>query len=118
MTPETHHNWQAMLSKGFAVLGILLAMAAVTVGVVRSQQAIDRINSERSHNTLVACLDLNQRHDDTLDEIDRLVAKAKKKSPERAKQIEASKGPTVLLIDALAPKRKCKELAAKAVGGS
>jgi hypothetical protein len=67
------------------------------------QPAVDEaIQEQRRDSILSGCREQNARHDRTIATLDRLIAEAPAGRRERARQGRAG---TVLLIEALAPKR-------------
>lgn len=75
---------------------------------VRTAQTAREIQRSRRDNILTACRETNRRHDHTVAVFDRLLDEAAKgASPQRRAQLAQSRTSTLLLIDALAPKRAC-----------
>lgn len=66
-----------------------------------------QIQQERARNIRLGCEQQNQRHDDTIRALDRLIALVPASGRARAEQGRAG---TLLLINALAPKRDCVAL--------
>ena len=99
---------------GFAAAGFAFYLNAGRTDDVA--QLAQQIQDERAANTLRACRDVNQRHDDTIRALDELLKRAGRSASRE--QVERSRASTVLLIDALAPKRDCKRLVARQVGSS
>jgi len=98
--------------QGFAVVAVVVAMLSITGGVVVTYRATDDINRERAKNTLLNCQDVNRRHDKTIEQLDALIAKVPADRQKRARESRAS---TVLLINALVPRRDCQALVLKTV---
>lgn len=102
------------------VLGFLLAVVAVlcvlvAITFVWSLQRVDQINSERTRNILSNCREVNARHDDTVTALDRLLARRILADPGREREFEQGRDSTLLLIDALVPRRDCAALADRQV---
>lgn len=71
------------------------------------------IQAQRVNSVLSNCRDQNERHDDTLDKLDGVIANMPP-GPEKVRA-EANKPATVLLIDALVPRRNCHRVLRKAL---
>lgn len=71
-----------------------------------------RIQASRRDSILISCRQTNERHDRTIRTLDRLLAArvATANASER-RRLRESRTSTVLLIEALAPKRDCRRLA-------
>lgn len=78
---------------------------------------IDQINQERASNIERSCREVNQRHDDTIKALDRVLERRLRDpvTPAERVRIRASRESTVLLIEALAPNRPCDQLVAEQV---
>lgn len=100
------HKLRTRLSYGFGLLGVVLALGSPIY-------ALHAIDTERARNTRDACVDQNRRHDATLHELRRLVAKL---PPKRQAQAKHDMKGTVLLINALAPHQNCDDLVKRRVG--
>ena len=101
----------ALVGVGVIAMGVLVG---VLFGRVHAQFAA--INNERARNVLVACRETNRRHDATIAELDRLLRiRTPHPTPAERRQIAQSRAATVLLIDALTPKRDCAALARRQV---
>jgi len=95
------------------LVGLLLAL-----GIVGGSRLLDfthQIQQERYQQTYDQCAAQNARHDNTLAALDQILGQAEKKQPKQAARIAASKAPTVLLINSLAPKHDCTVIAHMAV---
>jgi hypothetical protein len=101
----------------FVVLALIalpaLPVAAwvVSSSVSDNQRLTEAIQEQRRDSILYGCREQNARHDRTIATLDRLIAQAPAGRRERARQGRAG---TVLLIEALAPKRDCAALVTKA----
>jgi hypothetical protein len=100
------------------VLGVvicaLLVVIAIKLGTTEAGQ--ERIDASREAAFVQSCEEQNDRHRRTVKELDRIVAKAERSVPRRQRQaVRASRGPTVLLIDELAPLRSCRAIAKESV---
>lgn len=86
--------------------------------LARTNRVLTRqIQIERARNVRDACAQTNARHDKTIVTLDRLLKRAAKTaSPERLRQMKDSRTGTVLLIEALVPKRDCAQLVRDQVG--
>lgn len=82
---------------------------------VQATQLAQAIAAERTASILRACAAQNMEHDATIQELDRLLAAAKRRvGRQQRKALAASRQFTVLLIDRLAPKQDCAQVAATA----
>lgn len=70
------------------------------------------VSAEHQQAVLTECENQNVRHDATIRELDKLLARARMRftSPAQRRQLAESQRSTVLLIDALAPKQNCVTL--------
>lgn len=71
------------------------------------------IQDERARSVRDSCEEVNRRHDSTIATLDKLLAKLPPSQRGRAK---SNRDGTVLLIEALAPKRDCEALVRRTVG--
>lgn len=111
-----HLKW---VERAVAVFGVVLvASVALITGVPgvssgligANKDRVEEIQAERTSNILRLCQDQNKRHDDTVTNLDSLLALAKVKyanNPAKLEQIRESRASTISLIDALAPKNDC-----------
>lgn len=113
---------------GYAILAL-----AISVGLWRqSADARDRIrdiNTSRALISYTTCLDQNERHDATVNQIDKILIVRKAQLRKQIKEADArrdsvisqslreqidrlddSRSSTVALIDALAPHQNCKQI--------
>jgi len=120
---------------GLAIAGALAVTAAYLIGFsVRT----DDIQDSRADNVRSACRDQNERHDDVIGRVDRLllerltgrpvspdttstevvrrIAIAVRKNPDGKRLLESRKS-TVFLIEGLAPRRSCGALVQRRVTG-
>lgn len=104
----------------FVILTALIAAVSLVgsgyllaSGTSDAQDLAQQIQRERKRNVLESCQEINRRHDNTIAALDLLIAKLPPSRRERARQGRAS---TVLLIEALAPKRQCEAFARRQVG--
>jgi esterase/lipase len=82
-----------------------------------AKRLAQQIQDERARNVRDNCEQVNERHDNTVATLDGLLARARKgASPQQRKQIQQSRASTLLLIDALAPRRDCEALVRQQVG--
>jgi hypothetical protein len=96
----------------------LCCFIAIGYTWVAAHDAVDKIQGERARNVQDNCEQVNQRHDNTIVALDGVLDQARKTAgPAQRKQIQQSRAATVLLIDALAPKRDCNALVRRQVGG-
>lgn len=99
-------------------LGMIVILALmVPVTFILNAARVDQINGERERNVRSNCRDINARHDDTIRQLDRLTASRLNKTDsltERSR-IRQSRDSTVLLIEALVPKRDCEALARRQI---
>lgn len=101
---ERRKPWRAEI-----LIVAALTIAIAVIGWVKVSGLIDDVQQNRVEFITQECLDVNQRHDNTVDALNALLDKALEKHPERASQIEQSRESTILLIDALVPVRDCEE---------
>lgn len=90
------------------------AAQAKIIAALAKEQA-QAIQGERKRSVRSGCVDQNRRHDRAIGALDRILRAAIAKDPSGRARLEASRVSTVLLIDALAPKRNCTAAVAKAV---
>jgi hypothetical protein len=108
-------NRAAKLTAAFVlpliVLGLLIPIAAALYVVDRESEARTRdINRSRAEATYTACLESNQRNEDTVAVIDGLIADAEENGDlERAERLRASKPFTVLILNAAVPVQNCDQ---------
>lgn len=92
-----------------AALALLLASASILL----SAWLYAKIQDERERTIRTSCVATNERHDRTIATLNQLIAELPP-GPRRKRAVEGRTG-TVLLIDALAPKRDCAAYVAKQV---
>ncbi len=94
---------------------VLLAGALAFGGYALNEisNQTEQIQSERARNIRQACEAQNARHDATIETLDRLIARV---PPSQRSEAQQSRASTVLLINALVPKRRCSEVVRKQVG--
>lgn len=93
-------------------IGVTTAVALALGGL-----AIRLIQTSRYDATKRSCLEQNERHDGTIKTLDEQLKVAVALRPKQAKEIQQSRSFTVLLIDALAPRRpSCVKYADDRVG--
>lgn len=94
---------------------VLTVVATVGAGVSLATGLL-AIQHERADSIRRACIEQNARHDATVATLDRLLAERMNEvPPARRAQLRDSRRFTVLLIDALAPKRDCSARVAESV---
>ena len=95
---------------------VMTSLILASFSVFMSAWLYVRVNDERARNVERNCSDVNARHDAALEGLDIVLGRARVgASPERLRQIEQSRASTLLLIQALTPKRDCAALAARQV---
>lgn len=90
---------------------VLITMACL-LGVgnsVLNAISISRIQQSREYAIRSQCLEQNARHDGTIATLDQVLATIRRTDPAQYRQAAAGRENTVLLIDALAPKRSCEQ---------
>lgn len=109
---EPIHPWRWRLLTGWVVGFSLISFFAF-----RDGRAVDeKIQDERALSIILNCEAQNQRHDQTINVLDQRINEAKRgQTPQRQKEIQASRDYTALLVDALVPKLDCEEEARKRV---
>jgi hypothetical protein len=138
---ETHFLSRIALGAvGCWALLATLATAAMIVIVLHTQSTLNRADIALRHSNravaeavsartlataiqanrrtliLSACEDQNNRHNATIRQLDKILTQAEKhaKTSARKAQVQQSRGPTVLLINALLPVRNCQQQAQRA----
>jgi hypothetical protein len=109
LTPMIRHTVKEVLRpfRRRTVAGYLLLVVAVILLYDANRNRADDIQGQRRE----ACEDVNRRHDNTVKALDAALAKRlEKASPGLTAALEERRGATILLIDALAPKRDCNKL--------
>lgn len=105
-----------------AILAILLTTAIGVAGQINNgariddnEAAIEQIQTIRHDAIVQTCTETNQRHDNTIAALKKLSQErlADDPTPREAEEIRSSLGPTIILINALVPKRDCERRAAK-----
>lgn len=91
----------------FAVAVVLNTISAV-IAFDNNTARIHQIQQERVATVLRSCREQNLRHDATIHSLDELIRRL---PPEKRTRAVQSRAGTVLLINALAPKRDCATLA-------
>jgi hypothetical protein len=95
------------------VVNTILAVGQAT----HADQLATTIQQQRVSITLANCVDQNAHHDGTVAALNRLLVAAEgKATPAARARIAASEAPTLLLINALAPKRDCAAVVEKTTG--
>ena len=102
------------------LLALSVAAAIVFAGLVLLQVVGDNsdtagqakilaeeIQKERVRNIRATCEAQNARHDNTIAQLDELISEA---PPERRARARQNRDGTVVLINALVPKRDCREV--------
>lgn len=98
-------------------LGVIAHSVALIIAFGQVHRQVERINDERTRNILMVCADTNARHDGTIRALNVILARQLKTAgPRERARLRASRENTVLLIEALAPKRDCVRLARQQVG--
>jgi predicted negative regulator of RcsB-dependent stress response len=92
----------------FAIMGISTAVSLFGFGLVlkQHQDLTKQIQEQRRNSVFEACRSQNQRHDDTVAKLKAL--------PDFNPSAQAA---TISLIDSLAPKQNCQQLAQAVVEG-
>lgn len=99
----------------FAGVSVVVLLAAILISLNTMANATQQINAERERNIRAACEAQNKRNHNTIQQLDALIAKA---PPERRERAAASRPGTVLLINALAPRRDCEALVRSQIDAS
>lgn len=90
-----------------------VALMLAGASILFSAWLFTRIQDERENSIRTSCQETNQRYDKAIKTLDELIAKAPAERRRRAREGRAG---TVLLIDALVPKRDCDALVGRSVG--
>lgn len=96
-------SWRFMAAGAF-----VLAAGAILL----SAHLFTRIQDEREKSIRMSCEETNARYDAAIGQLDRLIAQA---PPERRARAREGRAGTVLLIDALVPKRDCDRVVDRSV---
>jgi hypothetical protein len=96
----------------FAGLGVLALVVSIVLAIGANASATRQIQEERARSVYANCMDINRRHDNSIRQLDALIAQA---PPERRERAKAGRAGTVLLIQALVPKRDCDALVKRSV---
>jgi hypothetical protein len=76
-----------------------------------------QIQASRAESVRISCVEQNERHDGAIATLDTVIAAATEDAtPERIRQLEQSRASTVLLIEAVVPKRNCEARVDELVG--
>ena len=89
------------------------ALVLAAASILLSAYLYTRIQDERIRSISRSCEETNQRYDKAIETLDVLIARAPAERKQRARDGRAG---TVLLIDALVPKRDCAALVERSVG--
>lgn len=103
--PRAATTW--LPERWYRDLWLLAISIVVVVGVFNAIGQGDDIQAQRRTSILAACREQNARHDDTIAKLDSIIADL---PPSQKAEAEQRREGTVLLIDALAPKRNCRAL--------
>lgn len=97
-------------------VGVMLNTCGVVMTFFLNADRVAQINQERFENTRRNCEDVNRRHDRAVRTVSEILGPRllNAKPAERAR-LEASRETTVLLIEALTPKRDCARVARELV---
>jgi hypothetical protein len=91
-------------------LGWIVAIALWMLG-------FNAIQSSREETVRTSCIEQNERHDDTITALDKLLAEVNgRPGAPSPQELQQSRTATVLLIDALAPLRDCEQRVDELVG--
>lgn len=99
-------RWQYLLVYVLIVGAGAFGFAQTHAAQQRAEHLARQVAAQRLAAIRSTCEEQNVRHDQTLRTLDRLIAKV---PPDRRAQARRSRASTVLLIDALAPKRDCDQ---------
>lgn len=110
----TLHGQVLRLRRWIVIVAVFaaLGMIAGAGGMISGQRTVQQIQREREVAIRVNCEDVNRRHDRTIRQLDALLAvRLRGASARERERLRASRQTTVLLIEALTPKRECVALA-------
>lgn len=119
-----------------AIPMVLVVLIPITFGLVLIERESDHrladIQSSRAEIAYAACISQNERHDQTIKQLNRLIAARKEHINLALRQattkddaaalrdeidrIEASRISTITLIEALAPSQKCDQISMERFG--
>lgn len=99
------------------LLAVFLLPLAAWIGGTRvndTAELAQEIQRQRVDALLMNCREQNRRHDRTVATLDALLVKRVRTAGKRERvRLRASRASTISLIQALAPKRRCDEYAAR-----
>jgi hypothetical protein len=100
-----------------ACVGIVANSIVVGALIGENAKRIRQVNEERAQNTIRNCEDVNRRHDNTIRALTGLYAIRIRDAPSAGdrERIRQSRTASVLLIEALTPKRDCVAFAREQV---
>jgi hypothetical protein len=115
---DRRHGWGRFIRENayrdvwlFVLTGIVLWAAVGSWNASHDAvDAVDAVQEERARNVYLSCEETNERHDETLGQLDALLDREldRVETPEERARIRASRTSTGLLIGALVPKRDCE----------
>lgn len=92
---------------GVLAVGMMLALVGAGYLIGQNSDRSHDIQDQRKDSIYSSCVEQNDRHDSTIDALNKLVAERIKKHPDEAERARDSQTGSVLLINALVPKRNC-----------
>jgi hypothetical protein len=110
-----HWMRRVLVILGLAAVVVMMPLVAVVIAttVNGNHALIVAIQRERARNIEQNCRDTNARHDVTIRRLHQLVEQLPP-GPRKVRAVQGMAG-SVALIDALAPRRDCRALAARQV---
>lgn len=111
LSPELHRAL-TILNRRWVVVWLLTLALGVWLPLYLNSHRVDQIQQERAASILRGCKDTNFRHDETLRQLDDIIAGL---PPARQAQARQGRATTALLINALVPKLDCQALATSRV---
>lgn len=106
-----HQRWRRLVEeRAYRDVWLAIISVIVILALMNAQHAIDQIQQSR----IAYCQSQNQRHDRTIAELDRELARAMRHATTaRRAQMAASRAYTIALIDQLAPRQNCSAIVAQ-----
>ena len=111
---------RAMLLAVTVVLALVASSATLAYAIVVNQRATvaatafaEQIQVERQRSIRASCVETNRRHDETIQTLNQIFDDIPRGS-ERRRRAEAGHASTVLLIQAMLPKRNCEKIVREA----
>lgn len=99
-----------------ALTGLIIMSVAISLIAISAEHTSNFVQQQRRASIMQECNAQNRRHDNTINELNRIAAIYIKQHPSQAKAIKQSIGQNVLLINALQPKQDCAAVVKQEAG--